>query len=165
MRCRLYNAIQMPIHWNQDMDDRLKPVRQGFTLIEWLILLAVAGILAAVSYPAYKNHTIRPKFSEVMVTMAPYKAAIENCARAGTCVVDGALAGLGVGKLGVPPSIATTYLARVSVSPNGVITATASNKGDLDGETFVLTPTLAKNAQITWLVSGTCKTRAAGAIC
>jgi len=143
----------------------VKPIHQGFTLTEWLIIVVVLGILAAAIYPAHKNYTIRPKFSEVMVTMAPYKAAIENCAKAGTCVVDGALAGLGVGKLGVPPSIATTYLARVAVSPNGVITATASSAGGLAGETFVLTPTLAKNAQINWVVSGTCKTREAGAIC
>lgn len=139
--------------------------QHGFTLTEWLIIVAVLGILAATIYPAYKNYTIRPKFSEVMVTIAPYKAAIETCAKNGTCVVDGSLSGLGVGKLGLPPAFSTTYMARVAVSPNGVITAIASNKGGLAGETFILTPSLSKNAQITWAVSGTCKTREAGAIC
>jgi len=138
---------------------------RGFTRTEWFIVVVVLGILAATIYPAYQNHTVRPKFAELPVILAPYKAAIENCAKAGSCVVDGTLAGLGVGKLGVPPSIATTYMARVAVSPNGVITATASNFGGLAGETFVLTPTVAKGGQITWVVSGSCKTREAGAIC
>lgn len=142
---------------------------RGFSRIEWLIILTCLGILAAAvtfpGYKTYKTYTIRPKFAELPLILAPYKAAIEHCAKAGTCVVDGALAGLGVGKLGVPPSVATTYMARVAVSANGVITATASNYGGLAGETFVLTPTLAKGGQITWVVSGTCKTREAGAIC
>ena len=143
----------------------LRERNRGFTRTEWLIVVVVVGILAATIYPAYQNYTVRPKFAELPVILAPYKAAIENCAKAGTCVVDGALAGLGVGKLGLPPSIATTYMASVAVSANGVITATASNYGGLAGETFVLTPTLGKGGQITWVVSGTCKTREAGAIC
>lgn len=137
----------------------------GFNLIEWLIIVAVLGVLAAVAIPTYKTHIIRPKFAEVIQALDPYKAAIETCAKDGSCVVAGSLSGLGVGILGVPPSISTTYLARVVVSPNGVITSTASKAGGLAGETFILTPTLSKNAQITWTISGTCKTREAGAIC
>lgn len=155
----------MAVHANPVPLKRVKPIRNGFTRIEWVIIIVVLGVLAAAIYPAYKNYTIRPRFSEVMVTMVPYKAAIETCAKNGSCVVDGALAGLGTGKLGVPPSIATTYMARVVVSPTGVITATASTKGGLAGETFILTPTLSKNGQITWVVGGTCKTREAGPIC
>lgn len=139
--------------------------QRGFNLIEWLIIVATLGVLAVVSFPYYKTHTVKPKFAEVMQTLAPYKAAIETCAKDGSCVVDGALAGLGVGILGVPPSISTTYMAGVAISPKGVITATASNAGGLAGETFVLTPTLSNTSQITWAVSGTCKIREAGAIC
>ena len=138
---------------------------RGFTRTERLIIIVAVCVLGASLYPAYKNYTIRPKFAELPVILAPYKAAIEACAKNGSCVVDGALTGLGVGKLGVPPSISTTYMAKVAVSPNGVITATASNAGGLAGETFVLTPTLSKDGQIAWAVSGTCKTREAGAIC
>lgn len=134
-------------------------------MIEWLIIVAVLGILVAAAFPVYKTYTVRPRFSEVVQTLAPYKAAIEKCAKDGSCVVAGALAGLGVGKLGVPPSISTTYLARVAVSPNGVITATASKAGGLEEETVILTPTLSAAMQITWAVSGTCKSRGTGAIC
>lgn len=137
----------------------------GFTRAEWLIVVVALVILVAVSYPAYKNYTIRPKFAQLPVILAPYKAAIENCAKDGSCVVAGALAGLDTGVMGVPPSIATTYLARVTVSPKGVITAYASKAGGLAGETIVLTPTLSKDMTITWAVSGTCKTRESGSIC
>lgn len=137
----------------------------GLNRVEVIIIVVVLGILAASLFPVYKNYTIRPKFAEVMKVLAPYTAAIETCAKDGSCVVDGSLAGLGVGMRGVPPSISTTYLARVTVSPKGVITATANKVEGLAGETFILTPTLSNNTQITWTISGTCKTREAGAIC
>lgn len=143
----------------------MKSTQRGLTRIEWLIIVVVLGILAASVYPFIKTQTIKPRFAEVPEILRPYKAAIENCARDGSCVVGGALAGLGVGLMGVPPSISTTYLANVAVSPNGIITATASNAGGLAGETIVLTPTLSRTGQITWAVSGTCKNRNTGAIC
>ena len=171
---RVLHAAKVDHEWRR-MEIELQPrgrvarhwrVGQGgFTRTEWLIVVVVLGILGATIYPAYLNYTIRPKFGELPVILLPYKAAIETCVKNGSCVVDGALTGLGVGKLGVPPSISTTHMARVTVSPNGVITATASNAGGLAGETFVLTPTLSRNGQLTWAIGGTCKTRELGAIC
>lgn len=141
------------------------PDQHGLTRVEWLIIVVALGILGTVSFPAYMNYSVRPKFSEVIQTLAPYKAAVEACARNGSCVDKGSLTGLGVGKKGVPPSISTTYMSGVVVSANGTITATASKAGGLAEETFILTPTLSKTGQITWVVSGTCRTREAGAIC
>jgi len=41
--------------------------QQGFTLIEFMIVIAIIGILAAVALPAYRNYTIRAKASELIL--------------------------------------------------------------------------------------------------
>jgi len=139
--------------------------QQGINKIEIAIIVAAIGILLAVAFPVYQSHTLKPKFSEVMSTLGPYKFAIEACAKEGTCVVEGKLSGLAAGKFGIPPSVSTTYLANIAVASDGTITATATNAGGLAGETFVLTPTFVPGAPMSWAGTGTCKTRPAGAIC
>ena len=128
-------------------------------------VIATIGFLVAIAIHYYQNYTLKPKFGEVINALAPYKAAIELCAKDGSCIVGDSLAGLAVGTHGIPPSISTTYLARVTVALNGTITATASTAGGLNGETFILTPSYVPGAPISWAGTGTCKTRAAGAIC
>jgi len=58
----------------------------------------------------------------------------------------------------------TKYAASVSYDAVGVITATAQSTSGLNAETFVLTPALS-GGRVDWAASGTCKTRAGGALC
>ena len=139
--------------------------QQGIHRIEVAIIVVAVGVLVAVAFPVYQSHTLTPKFSEVMSALGPYKFAVETCAKDGSCVVDGKLSGLAAGKFGIPPSVSTTYLAKVAVASDGTITATASNAGGLAGETFILTPTFVSGGPVSWAGTGTCKTRPAGAIC
>ena len=60
-----------------------------------------------------------------------------------------------------PPS---KYVTSVSAAQNGVITATAASSAGLLGETFTLTPSYS-SGRVEWLISGSCKTRAGGALC
>jgi len=142
----------------------MKNLQKGFTLIELMIVVAIIGILAAVAIPSYQNYTLKAKFTEVVNAVAPYKTSIEICAQDGSCIVGGALS-TALGSTGIPATTTTTYLASVALSSAGVITATATSAGGLSAETFVLTPTYTAGSPIIWAVSGTCKTRAAGAIC
>jgi type IV pilus assembly protein PilE len=44
---------------------RLSSHGQGFTLIELLIAIAIVGILAAIAYPTYTEHTKKTRRSEI----------------------------------------------------------------------------------------------------
>jgi|SRR5476651_728637 len=67
-----------------------------------------------------------------------------------------------VGGAGCSP--ATKYAASVSYDSTGVITATAQTTSGLNAETFVLVPSYS-SGRVDWAASGTCKTRAGGALC
>lgn len=53
--------------------------KNGFTLIELMIVIAIIGLLAAVAVPQYNQYTKRSKFSEVKVSVSPIKTAVEVC--------------------------------------------------------------------------------------
>ncbi|MGP5490673.1 type IV pilin protein [Psychrobacter celer] len=55
----------------------VKRSRQGFTLIELMIVVAIIGVLAAIAYPSYQSYVIKTKRVDMMTEMQQIASRIE----------------------------------------------------------------------------------------
>jgi type IV pilus assembly protein PilA len=60
----------------------MKKTKNGFTLIEVMIAVAIIGLLAAVALPAYQNYAARSRMSEVIVALSSCRGSITETAQA-----------------------------------------------------------------------------------
>ena len=60
--------------------------RNGFTLIELMIVVAIIGILTMIAAPFYKQYVAKTRMAEILQLMAPYKLeALEIYMDKGLC--------------------------------------------------------------------------------
>ena len=62
--------------------------KQGFTLIELMVVVAIIGILASIAVPLYAQHQASAKLSAALSEMNAYKPEVE------TLVIEGKKQGL-----------------------------------------------------------------------
>jgi len=124
--------------------------KNGFTLIELMIVVAVIGILASVAIPAYRTYIQKSAYAEVILATTTYTVAFDIAAQSGRFTT---LTGVNTGTNGIPTAAPSTGVVASVVMLNGVLTATGTTS--VGSYTYILTPN-GVVAPIQWDISGTC---------
>lgn len=137
------------------MNNQTKKLQRGFTLIELMIVVAIIGILATFSVPAYQDYTKKATLAEFPTLAAGVKLSVDICAHEhasdDTTFKDKCITSAG----NVPSaSINNVDIVAKIISSSVVVEAKASaDKGPIkSGESYILTATYTTNG-VTWAAS------------
>ena len=115
----------------------ISKIKQGFTLIELMIVIAIIAILAAIAIPAYNSYMIRSKISEAVLGMSAAKTSITEYVQN-----SGVLASY-PGYTGA----STNYVSAVSAAAGSYVIAATLQGVDssVDGSVVTMSPVVVTN--------------------
>lgn len=133
-------------------------LQKGFTLIELMIVIAIIGILSAISFPIYNNYTARAQVTEALLFASTIKTDISTSYFGQGWV--------SIGNYGTANSPNGKYVQTVKVDADGKITITMSDKANvaIRRKTLTLVPTVNPSGNAENIIVWACDSSAADAI-
>lgn len=125
---------------------------KGFSSIELLMTIGIAGIITLLAIPSSQFSRRSLYYSEIVQLTEPFELAVMACAH-----TQKSLAGCNAGSNGIPSAlkIADGALAKLNVVSGVIIATPVPSHGILSTDTFILTPVVnPANGRVLWSASG-----------
>lgn len=127
----------------------------GFTLLELVIVVAIAGILAAIAIPSYRNYMTRAKVAEIITfASADRQRVMEYFVEDGNLVIEPGGMGLNLSSTRSEYLAADTEIKAASDPLRVVFVYSLDNLGPEDGNGTIEFEGILKDSGVLWDCTG-----------